>query len=434
MHRSIKTTSNTFASLKGFGRRLYSTPTTTSSQFLKFNESPTYSQPEPKPDDQIIISMSSGVDSSVTALMYSKLYPNVKGIFMANWSPDSIGGAKKCTVEKDWEEVQATCQQLGIPCERVNFEKEYWSSVFEPMLEMYKKGLTPNPDVGCNKYVKFGKMIEHLSEELKGQGDWWLATGHYAKVMKHQPTGEHHLLRSDFMPKDQSYYLSQVPENVLSRILMPMGHYTKPQIREIAKKNNLLTKDKPDSQGLCFVSQIGKFKDFLGEFLEANPGNIVTEDGKIWGQHTGLWHGTIGQKSGISMPQGDPKYKGVWFISGKNRHRNELVISKKSDYNAFHKDTVYVTDWSWVNKSLDFNDSLCTRVNELTIQFRSLQEPVSLKKLTVDVDGEGEVIEFELSEKTFGIAPGQFLVLYHRDRVLGCGVITNMKNSSESVA
>ncbi|KAG7817368.1 hypothetical protein KL928_004103 [Ogataea angusta] len=373
-----------------------------------------YVQPTPHPDDQIVVSMSSGVDSSVAALMYAKEYKNVKGIFMANWSPDSRGGASRCTVESDWEEVQTICDQIGIPCERVNFEKEYWSDVFEPMLEMYRKGLTPNPDVGCNKYVKFGKMVEHLSNKFP-QDNWWLVTGHYARIMKHRATGESHLLRACYLPKDQSYYLSQLPESVLGRVLMPIGHYTKPEVRELAQRYGLTSKDKRDSQGLCFVSQHGKFKDFLDEFLPPSPGDIVTADGRVWGRHNGLWHGTIGQRSGISMPQGDPEMKGVWFISGKNYDKNQLVISKKTDRAAFEKDRLKVADWQWINSSVNFENF---DPAELTVQVRSLESPRALTAVVA-----GDEPEFLLHEKIDGVAPGQNLVLYKNERVLGGGII-----------
>ncbi|KAH3663861.1 hypothetical protein OGAPHI_005264 [Ogataea philodendri] len=370
-----------------------------------------YSQSVPQKDDQIVISMSSGVDSSVAALMYARQYKNVRGVFMANWSPDTRGGVSKCTVESDWEEVQTICTQIGIPCERVNFEKEYWSDVFEPMLEMYRRGLTPNPDVGCNKYVKFGKMVEHLTKKMS-QDNWWLVTGHYARILTHDLTGESHLLRASYLPKDQSYYLSQIPEHVMSKVLMPMGHYTKPEVRRIAQEAGLASKDKRDSQGLCFVSQNGRFKDFLDEFLEPNPGEIVTQDGRVWGKHNGLWHGTIGQRSGISMPQGDPAMKGVWCISGKNYEKNQLIISKKSDRSAFLKDRITVADWHWVNASFDL-DSLDTA--SLTVQVRSLETPHALKSVSFP--------EFALENKLSDVAPGQNLVLYHGDRVLGTGII-----------
>ena len=408
----------------------------TDHRFLRFKTIPGYIQAQPGPDDDIIVSMSSGVDSSVSALMYAQKYKNVRGIFMANWSTSADGhvgsgcnrddGSKgqnsSCTIDKDWHEVKATCHQLGIPWERVNFEQEYWMDVFEPMLKMYERGLTPNPDVGCNKYVKFGAMITHLEkyykEKVKNNKKWWLVMGHYCRVLRNVDTGENHMFRAVYEPKDQSYYLSQIPETVLNRILLPIGHYSKPEVRQIAKDHGLVTSEKPDSQGLCFVSPQKKFSDFLDEYLEPNPGNIVDRNGKIWGRHKGLWHATIGQRCGISLPQGDPRYKGIWLVCGKNIEKNELVIANKLDKKAFQRFEIKVRDWNWMNNSLNIDD--VSKFPDLNCQTRSLQtetEITSLKLLNQDT------LLFKLKNSIFGVAPGQNMVLYQGDRVLGCGII-----------
>lgn len=362
-----------------------------------------YSRRRPLKDDHIIVAMSSGVDSSVAAALLAREHKNVTGVFMANWSMDA-----KC-VESDWNDVQRVCDHIGIPSSRVNFEKEYWSDVFEPMLEMYRRGLTPNPDVGCNRYVKFGSMIEHLSKTFSKQ-NWWLATGHYSRILKSESSGEHHLLRAKYMPKDQSFYLSMMKRDIIPRVLLPLGEYTKPEVREMAVEMQLPTSHKPDSQGLCFVSQSGNFRSFLDEYLPACPGNIVTPDGKVWGKHKGLWHATIGQRSGISMPQGDPKYKGVWFVSEKRPEANEIVIVKGSDHEALLRNCIKAKDWVWLTDTLP-----C--VSELSIQFRSLQEPIPLKSADFDM---GVLV---LSQSCKGMAPGQNVVVYHGEQVMGAGFI-----------
>lgn len=367
-----------------------------------------YVRVEPKQEDEIVIAMSSGVDSLVAAGIYAKKYKNVRGIYMANWSQTA-----KCT-ERDWNDVQKVCHDLKIPCERVNFEKEYWNDVFQPMLNMYEKGLTPNPDTGCNKYVKFGCMIDHLTAKFPRDKKWWLVTGHYARVMLHQPSGQYHLLRAYSKDKDQSYYLSSIPQEALSRVLMPIGHYVKPDVRELAKELNLHVSSKPDSQGLCFVSQEqNSFRDFLNDYIEPNPGNIVTEDGKVWGKHQGLWHATIGQKSSISMPQGDPQYKGVWFVSEKNFETNELVIVRGRDNPKLYKQEVNVDDFQWMNS--DNSDSS----SEITFQYRSLQTPIKVESMA----RKGANYTIKLAEKVRALAPGQNVVLYRGNQVLGSGVI-----------
>lgn len=371
-----------------------------------------YIQQSPDSGDEIVIAMSSGVDSSVAAAMYASKYRNVRGIYMANWSQTA-----KCT-ESDWNDVQKVCHQLKIPCERVNFEKEYWNDVFQPMLSMYERGLTPNPDTGCNKYVKFGKMIEHLTSTLPNK-KWWLVTGHYARIMYHTPSREYRLLRGYSQQKDQSYYLSSIPQSVLSRVLMPIGHYVKPQVRQLAKEYNLHIASKPDSQGLCFVSQEHtKFRDFLNEYLPPNPGNIITEDGKVWGKHQGLWHATIGQKSSISMPQGDPKYHGTWFVSEKLPETNELVIVKGGNNPKLFHSGVNVTDWQWLNGEPENYDNL-------QLQYRSLQDPLPVVSVKPVPSG----LDIELRDKTRAMAQGQNVVLYSGNQVLGSGVIEHVFNT-----
>lgn len=384
-----------------------------------------FRQAVPNLNDEIIVSMSSGVDSSVTALMMSKMFPNVSGVFMANWSSDKIiPGNGKCTLDEDWAQVQETCKQIGIKCSRVNFEKDYWTNVFEPMLAQYEKGYTPNPDIGCNKYVKFGKMISHLKNHFNGQNkNWWLVTGHYARIMK--DANEFNLFRAEYKQKDQSYYLTSMPQDVLSNVLMPIGHYTKPEVRQIAQDYELLTKDKPDSQGLCFVSQTGKFKDFLNEYIEPNPGNIVDREGKVWGRHQGLWQATIGQKSGISMPQGDPRYHGVWFVCDKNIEKNELVIARKTeDRSEFYKKNIMIDlkSWYWMSPSMDWERIKNINLNELNCQIRSLQIPNKITNITIE--DTPKQLQVEIDEEVFGIAPGQTFALYHDDKLLGSGQIS----------
>ncbi|CUM66390.1 uncharacterized protein PRCAT00004054001 [Priceomyces carsonii] len=369
----------------------------------------------PQPEDEIVIAMSSGVDSSVTASIYASKFPKVRGIYMANWSQTA-----RCT-EEDWNDVQRVCKQLKIPCERVNFEKEYWGDVFQPMIQLYRKGLTPNPDVGCNRYVKFGKMIEHLTKKFDNNSNWWLATGHYARVMKHVPTGNFQLLRSFYAQKDQSFYLSSVPKEVLPKLLMPIGHLTKPEVREIADSLHLYTAKKPDSQGLCFVSQDeNNFKEFLNNYIEPNPGNIITEDGRVWGTHDGLWQATIGQKAGISMPQGDPLYMGTWFISEKRIPSNELVIVKGNNNEKLYKRGLVIEDWIWLIN--EYEPAL--EETNLTIQFRSLQTPNAVK--SIQMNGTNLIIELE--EMARAMAPGQNVVLYKGTQVLGSGILKETFN------
>ncbi|KAK6204472.1 tRNA-specific 2-thiouridylase [Scheffersomyces amazonensis] len=375
--------------------------------------------------------MSSGVDSSVAASIYAKKYRNVRGIFMANWSQTA-----KCT-ERDWNDVQKVCEKLGIPCERVNFEHEYWQDVFAPMIEQYESGLTPNPDVNCNKFVKFGKLIDHVREKFSSSPTtkWWLVTGHYARVMLHKPSNEYHLLRGYSANKDQSYYLSSINPKVLKHILMPIGHHIKPEVRKLANALDLHVSEKPDSQGLCFVSQDHKkFRDFLEEYIKPKPGNIVTEDGKVWGRHSGLWYATIGQKSSISMPQGDEKYKGVWFVSEKNKERNELIIVKGSDNPKLFSNRVKVVKFEWMvpHSEDEISDDLKGELSsgKLSFQHRSLQKAVPLVGIQQVGVSSGSTTNactytyiFTFKDSVRALAQGQYFVLYRDNQVLGSGII-----------
>ena len=389
----------------------------------------TYIQPQPGHNDTIIVAMSSGVDSSVCAALYAaaKRYLNVRGLYMSNWSQSA-----SCT-ERDWKDVKLVCEQLGIECDRVNFEADYWSSVFEPMIENYRLGLTPNPDVGCNKHVKFGKLAQYLTEkyqddEKKGS-KWWLVTGHYARVMQDSTTGEYHLLRGLSTRKDQSYYLSSIPSLILPRVIFPLGHYLKSQTRAMATHFNLHVKNKPDSQGLCFVNPTqSNFRDFLNEYIEPNPGDIVTEDGHVWGHHKGLWHATIGQKSSVSMPQGDPNYKGVWFVADKDVDKNQLIIVRGHDHPRLYKSRVCVTGVDWV-----YDESKVAKLDprEVEFQHHSLSKPTKLKDWKVShkgtnggTAGSGAVVEVQLAESVRALAPGQAGVFYRGNQVLGGGVIS----------
>ncbi|KAA8900676.1 hypothetical protein TRICI_006177 [Trichomonascus ciferrii] len=380
--------------------------------FKRWLSTSLYEPQRPGKDDAIYVAMSSGVDSSTVAALMAQKHgtANVRGIFMANWQSTA-----KCS-EADWNDVQKVCAKIGIACERVNFEREYWMEVFEPMIELYKAGLTPNPDVGCNRHIKFGSLIQYLkSKHASNNRPWWLATGHYADVQKCTATGEKHLLRPKDLSKDQSYYLSSIDPTALNHILFPLAQYSKPEIRGLASQFQLHTAEKPDSQGLCFVSQNhNSFRKFLAEYVESTPGEVVTEEGKVVGKHEGLWHATIGQRSSISMPQGDPKYRGSWYVSQKDIPNNRLIIVKGVDNPSLYSSALECSNFHWLGQKP-------TSSNNLTIQYRSLMEPVPIQDLN---ESPTESLRVSLQEPCRAIAPGQYLVLYDGRRVLGSGIIT----------
>ena len=390
----------------------------------------------PGPGEHIYIAMSSGVDSSTAAALLKQKYPAnpVSGIYMANWSSTA-----KCA-EADWNDVQKVCDTIGISCERVNFEKEYWTEVFMPMIDMYRDGMTPNPDVGCNRHIKFGQLVKYLEKiqttenktssnhlQHSQNNKWWLATGHYARVGYHVPSNSVHLLRPKHLPKDQSYYLSSISPSVLPKILFPLADYTKPEIRDLAKHEfNLPTADKPDSQGLCFVSQeqtSSKFRDFLAEYLQPSPGEVVTQDGQVVGKHDGIWHATVGQKSGIAMPQGNPETKGVWYVQSKIPAKNQIVIVKGANNPAFYAKSVTCKNFDWLG-SVD-TKWLLENPEDISVQYRSLQVPEPVESLSFTPEPSSQLtVNFKSPRRA--IAAGQYLVMYNNEgRVLGSGVITS---------
>lgn len=392
-------------------------------------------QKMPSKFDNIVVGISGGVDSSLCAALFAG-YPNLHGVYMQNWGKDQslTKPEEEPCYERDWKDAQKVAKHLNIPIDFVNFEKDYWLKVFEPMLEQYNLGYTPNPDVGCNKFVKFGSLMDHLDEKF-GKDNYWLVMGHYARVLEYENSKEkdnNHLLRAFYGKKDQSYYLSQVPVSALKQIILPIGHLTKPEVRDMASELNLHTSTKPDSQGICFVnnSQHGKFKNFLQEYLPSEPGNIVTIDRetgekKVWGQHSGLWSYTIGQKIGLSLPQGDPRYQGAWYVSDKRRDTGEIVIVKGRDNEELYSDSVHVKHFKILSQE-NLSDSLLNesiKNGTLYMQFRSLQKPV--KAIAYQWVNHNE-FSLKLASKERAMAPGQYCCLYSNDRVLGSGIIDSV--------
>ncbi|CDO96469.1 unnamed protein product [Kluyveromyces dobzhanskii CBS 2104] len=389
-------------------------------------------QSMPSKFDNVVVGMSGGVDSSLSAALFSD-YPNVHGVYMQNWGKDQSLSRPEddpC-YEKEWKDAEKLANYLNIPIEFQNFEKDYWFNVFEPMLEQYSIGYTPNPDIGCNQFVKFGKLMNHLDMKF-GKNNYWLVMGHYARVLKTDVASheqQSHLLRGFYHQKDQSYYLSQVSTNALNQMLLPIGNLTKPEVREMAQELGLHTATKPDSQGICFVnnSQHGKFKNFLKEYLPTEPGNIVTVDEisgekEVWGSHPGIWSYTIGQKIGISLPQGDPRYHGTWYVSEKNKETNEIVIVKGKDNRALFKDYIFVKGFKALSDISPTETFLKDAIDngELVMQSRSLQTPVKISSIELLNHSE---FTLKLQTKERAIAPGQYCCLYINDRVIGSGII-----------
>ncbi len=351
---------------------------------------------------KIVVGISGGVDSSVAAYLLKKQGHEVIGLFMINW--EEKDGA--CTAEEDYEDVKRVCNKLGIPYFSVNYSKEYYQRVFQYFLEEYKAGRTPNPDVLCNREIKFGPFLDKAIT----LGADMIATGHYAK--KIEKDGKFYLAKADDHNKDQSYFLNQLSQYQLSKVLFPLAEISKPQVREIAKKLELSTATKKDSTGICFIGE-RNFKKFLSEFLPAQPGDIVDRQGRVVGKHDGLMYYTLGQRRGLNiggLKGGNGKR---WFVLEKDLQNNRLIVSQGEDDLLF-SDGLFATDMNWIPEKPEKEEFECYA------KFRYRQPD---QKVKVKITGE-TTIQVDFDQKQRAITPGQFVVLYDNNGIcLGGGII-----------
>lgn len=360
-------------------------------------------------DTRVVVGMSGGVDSSVAAYLLKQQGYEVIGIFMKNWDDTDEFGV--CTATEDYEDVIRVCNQIGIPYYAVNFEKEYWDKVFTYFLDEYKAGRTPNPDVMCNKEIKFKAFLDHA---LKLGADY-LATGHYAQVA--EIDGEVKMLRGKDQNKDQTYFLNQLSQEQLSKVMFPIGHLDKARVREIAKEADLATATKKDSTGICFIGE-RNFKQFLGQYLPAQPGRMETLTGELKGKHEGLMYYTIGQRHGLGIGgDGDP-----WFAVGKDLERNVLLVGQGFDNDALYSDEIIATKVSWTSNKEKPKEFNCTA------KFRYRQPDNNVTVQLVEDDQVRVIFEKPIR----AVTPGQAVVFYDGDECLGGATIDQIfKNGSQ---
>jgi len=353
-------------------------------------------------DTRVVIGMSGGVDSSVAALLLKQEGYDVIGIFMKNWDEKDEFGY--CTASEDYEDVQRVCDQVGIPYYTVNFEKEYWDKVFTYFLDEYKKGRTPNPDVMCNKEIKFKAFLEHALQ----LGADYLATGHYARVDIHE--GQYRLLRGLDNNKDQTYFLNALGQYQLSKAMFPIGHLNKAQVREIATSYGLATAGKKDSTGICFIGE-RDFKSFLSNYLPAQPGEIRSLEGEYKGKHDGLMYYTLGQRKGLGIGgagSGEP-----WFVASKDLKNNILYVVQGENHPALFSNGLLATDLNWISGVLPTEPLKCTA------KFRYRQQD---KKVTVEMTSES-TCRVLFNEPQSSVTPGQAVVFYDGEVCLGGATI-----------
>ncbi len=291
-------------------------------------------------DTKVIVGMSGGVDSSVAALLLIEQGYQVEGLFMKNWDEDD--GTEYCTAKEDLADAQAVCNKLGIPLHKANFAAEYWDNVFEHFLHEYKAGRTPNPDVLCNREIKFKAFLDYA----KQLGADLIATGHY--VRKKHVDGASYLLKGLDDNKDQSYFLCAVIEEQLAQTLFPVGELEKPEVRSLAEKHGLLTHDKKDSTGICFIGE-RRFNDFLETYLPRLPGNIEDSDGNILGQHKGLMYHTLGQRQGLGIGGVKDQQEAPWYVASKDLSRNVLMVVQGNDNPLLFSNQLTSKEISWIN-------------------------------------------------------------------------------------
>lgn len=352
----------------------------------------------------VVVGLSGGVDSSVTAHLLLEQGYDVKGLFMKNWEEDDSDTF--CAAQQDRDDAQNVCDKLGIELHTVNFAYEYWERVFEAFLDEYKAGRTPNPDILCNREIKFKEFLKYA----KKLGADYIATGHYAQ---HTVTeNRHQLHRGVDGGKDQSYFLYAIEPAALAQSMFPLGKLKKSKVRRIAEKLGLANHDKKDSTGICFIGE-RKFKEFLSQYLRPNPGDIISVDGKKVGRHHGLMYYTLGQRHGLGIGgEGD-----AWYVSAKDMKNNVLFAAQGHDHPALYSQTVQVTDILLINP-LDMQQTLpCTAKT----RYRQQDQPCSINFRSDHTAS----VRFDQPQRA--VTPGQSIVFYSGEVCLGGGLIHSCK-------
>jgi tRNA-specific 2-thiouridylase len=347
----------------------------------------------------VVIGMSGGVDSSVSALLLKNQGYHVIGLFMKNWEEKDEHG--QCTSAKEFQDVINVCEHLNIPYYSVNFVQEYWDHVFSHFIEELKEGHTPNPDILCNREIKFQVFLA----KAKSLGADFLATGHYCRIgtIDDTPT----LLKGVDPGKDQSYFLYTLKNQILKEVLFPIGHLTKKEVRKIAEENGLSTAEKKDSTGICFIGE-RNFKHFLSQYIPYQHGPFLTLDGKKVGTHEGMAYYTIGQRKGLGIGGAGE----AWFVVGKDAKKNIVYVAQGTDHPALYRDTLTATDLSWVSSA-----PLCPFMCKAKIRYRQEDQNCVIEKI------EDGVAFIRFLKPQRAITPRQSIVFYTDQTCLGGGMI-----------
>jgi tRNA-specific 2-thiouridylase len=342
---------------------------------------------------KVFVGLSGGVDSSVAAALLVEQGHDVVGVYMKNWSKDVAG--HHCPWKEDLASARTVAAHLDIPLKVYDFEKQYFKSVTKYMLEAYKKGITPNPDVMCNQEIKFKVFLE----QCLGEGAEKIATGHYARLH------EGNLLKAKDDSKDQTYFLYRMNPNIADKVLFPIGDLLKSRVREVAKEKNLPTASRPDSQGLCFVGNVD-MKDFLAEFIKPQKGEVVDDTGKVLGSHMGAYAYTVGQRHGLGIGGGKP-----YFVYRVDTKLNKVFVTTDEDSELLNTKEFGITDFVW------WDDPMKHSRLTVKVRYRSFATGCEVKKVN------NNKFAVTLNKKERAVTPGQSAVFYDGDEVVGGGII-----------
>lgn len=366
-------------------------------------------------DTKVIIGMSGGVDSSVSALLLKQQGFQVSGLFMKNWNEDD--GTEYCTAATDLMDAAAVCNKLDIELHTVNFAKDYWDNVFEHFLTEYKAGRTPNPDILCNREIKFKVFLDHAKE----LGADYIATGHYTRIR--HIDGEAQLFKGLDNNKDQSYFLHAVSQEQFSKTLFPVGELEKPAVRALAEKHDLVTHNKKDSTGICFIGE-RRFKDFLETYLPAQPGEIITENGDVIGTHQGLMYHTIGQRQGLGIGGVPGAPEAPWYVAQKKLDTNQLLVVQGTNHPLLFAPTLRARQAHWINGQNPCSLGEGSKSATLKAKTRYRQADQSCQ---ISHDGDELIVRFDTPQRA--ITPGQSVVFYSGEHCLGGAVIEEALSS-----
>lgn len=367
---------------------------------------------------KVVIGLSGGVDSSVAAYLLQQAGHQVEALFMKNWEADDTDSY--CAASADIKDAEDICGKLGIKLHVINFAKDYWNSVFSHFLAEYKNGRTPNPDILCNKEIKFKCFLNYAIQNLNAD---YIATGHYARIHHDPITDNYYLLKAVDNNKDQSYFLHALNQLQLSKTIFPIGEISKPEVRNIAKQLNLVTHDKKDSTGICFIGE-RKFKQFLSQYLPAQSGNIVDYNNNIIGRHDGLMYYTIGQRQGLNLGGIKNYAEQPWYVAGKNVETNTLRVVQGTDNPLLYSNNIELINYHFINTQplIELQKNKCLKIMAKS-RYRQLEQPAKLILNSHNSNNKDTKLIIEFDEPQRAITPGQAMVFYDQDRCLGGATI-----------